>query len=204
MPFDTALVPSATPSARFTVAFWPIAVPPGAVCCTIAPLPMPMPLSPFTVVCGPMATDSAPMAAESVGGGIGVEVLDRRDRERTHRALQLAQSHRVLILRTVRHVGDLAEIGGVTHGYRAEQVAVRGVIRDDVGADQDRTGRGSDRAIGHRAGTQCHATEHRHAGALAQGCRVIRGRRSADTGRQGVEARRAIVGVVAAPAFRCR
>ncbi len=75
MPLDVALVPSATPSARFTVAFWPIAVPPGAVCCTIAPLPMPMPLSPFTVVLGPMATDSAPIAAESVAAELAWKYL---------------------------------------------------------------------------------------------------------------------------------
>ena len=52
-------------SARWEVAPCPIAMPPGAVCWTTAPLPMPTPLSPLTTVFGPMATDSAPTASES-------------------------------------------------------------------------------------------------------------------------------------------
>ncbi len=119
MPLDVALVPSATPSARFTVAVWPIAVPPGAVCCTIAPLPMPMPLSPFTVVCGPMATDSAPAASESDAVELAWKYLIGVTENELIAPLSWRKRHRVLVQRAIGHVGDLAEVGGVADRYRA-------------------------------------------------------------------------------------
>ncbi|OXJ26397.1 hypothetical protein CFB82_35120 [Burkholderia sp. HI2714] len=64
-PSAVAPLPSAIASACAELAACPIATPPGAVWSTIAPLPMPTPLSPLTTVVGPTATDSAPTASES-------------------------------------------------------------------------------------------------------------------------------------------
>ena len=65
-PVAVARVPSAIALVCCALAAWPIAMPPVAAVCTVAPLPMPMPLAALTTVCGPAATDSAPIASASV------------------------------------------------------------------------------------------------------------------------------------------
>ena len=116
-----------------------MAVPPGAVWSTIAPLPMPMPLSPLTTVRRAdrdrIRADREEIAAVELAWKYLVDVTATE----AMAPCELAERHGVLGLRAVRDIGDLAVGGRSADRERAEQRLVGRVVLDEARAGRDLT-----------------------------------------------------------------
>ena len=147
----------------------------------IAPLPTPTPLSPLTTVVGPTAIDSRADRQRIRRRRIRVEVHLAGHRKRRQRARQLPDGDRVVRLRAVGDVGQLAicVAACAAERHRTEQGLVGRVERNRVRAVGNRADAGQHRAIRHRARPDRDAASDRCARQSAERHRVVRQRGSA-------------------------